>query len=101
MIISIMKKISVFITAAAILLGCSKIEEIAPPVQDETLIEGVSSGNLPDVILASGTQPPTMGNGVFDDCDLFSTSGRITVPSGCVSAYSSATNWSTYANKIN
>ena len=47
-------------------------------------------------ITCSATTPPTLGVGVFDEtnnCPIY-------VPSGSVEAYKAATNWSTYADRI-
>jgi len=41
--------------------------------------------------------PPTLGTGVFS---YTHSSLRIEVPAGSVEAYKTATNWSTYANRI-
>lgn len=43
------------------------------------------------------TTPPTLGSGVFTS---ISSSAVITVPKGSLNAYQTATNWSTYADKM-
>lgn len=48
-----MKRISIIFLTAAILFGCSKLEEINHPVQDETATEIETSAALPEVIYAS------------------------------------------------
>lgn len=43
------------------------------------------------------TAPPTAGEKLFEFCDAFTT---LVVPKGSLSAYQTATNWSTYADKM-
>ena len=48
-----MKKVTIILSLAAIILGCSKIEEINQPGLDGTLSDVETSGNVPEVIYAS------------------------------------------------
>lgn len=52
--------------------------------------------NLVNITLLPIT-PPTLGSNVFNDIPA---SAVITVPKGSLNAYQTATNWSTYANKM-
>ena len=52
--------------------------------------------NLVNIILLP-TTPPTLGSSVFNS---ISSSAVITVPKGSLNAYQTATNWSTYADKM-
>lgn len=52
--------------------------------------------NLVNIILLP-TTPPTLGSSVFTS---ISSSAVITVPKGSLNAYQTATNWSTYADKM-
>lgn len=55
-----------------------------------------SCSNLENIILLP-TTPPTLGSSVFGN---ISSSAVITVPKGTLNAYQTATNWSTYADKM-
>ena len=48
-----MKKITIIFSLAAILMGCSKIEEINQPGHNGTLSDVETSGNVPEVLYAS------------------------------------------------
>jgi len=77
--------------------GCSGLTSITIPNSVTTIgnyVFGSCSGLTSVTIQA--TTPPTSGNNVFDDtnnCPIY-------VPSASVEAYKAATNWSTYASRI-
>ena len=48
-----MKRLAFIFSTAALLFGCSQIEEVNNPVQDDIIIEGDISEDLPKVIYAS------------------------------------------------
>ena len=48
-----MKKVTIIFSLAAILMGCSKIEEINQPGHNGTLSDVETSGNVPEVLYAS------------------------------------------------
>lgn len=49
------------------------------------------------IVQVAASTPPTLGTNVFYGCTALE---KIMVPTGCATAYKSATNWSTYADYI-
>lgn len=79
-------------------LGSNNFTEITIPI-NVTEIEYYPfqyCNKLVKVIMLP-TSPPTAGNNLFGFCDSFTT---LVVPKGSLSAYQTATNWSTYADKM-
>lgn len=77
--------------------GCSSLSSIEIP-DSVTSIGDFAFDNCSNLesITVNAATPPTLGTNVFtytNDCPIY-------VPSGSVDAYKSATNWSTYASRI-
>ena len=51
-------------------------------------------------VTVNAQNPPTLGSNVFSNTPIASGTGYIYVPSASVEAYKAATNWSTYASRI-
>jgi hypothetical protein len=63
-----------------------------------------SASTGPDKFIIHATTPPTLQKGCItassSSCPTFPSKTMFYVPSGSVNAYKTATNWSTYANRI-
>lgn len=78
--------------------GCSSLTSIEiPKIVTSIEREAFCDCNSLTSVTVLATTPPTLGTDAFTDThsDL-----KIYVPSGSVNAYKTATNWSTYASKI-
>ena len=77
---------------------CSSLANITIPSTISEIVVGAFSNcdKLSSITILSET-PPTLGSNAFYD---IASNAVIYVPSGSVDAYKTATNWSTYASKI-
>lgn len=78
--------------------GCSSLVKVIIPsgVRDISGLAFSNCTSLTDIILIP-TTPPTLGGNAFMN---ISANAVFTVPRGSLSAYQTATNWSTYADKM-
>ena len=80
---------------------CDSLTSINIPNSVTSIGEQVFSycSSLTSVTIEA-TTPPTLESNVFNNTPIASGTGTIYVPSQSVSAYKAATNWSTYASRI-
>lgn len=77
-------------------MSCGNLNSLTIPSTCTSIGDQALDGNLNRVYIFEGTTPPTITASTFSSTD----NTKIIVPKGCGEAYKTATNWSSFADKI-